>query len=314
MLKHNLPKVEHDIVVHAAAEDVYRLVADVANWPRIFPPTVHVEHLEHGDGEERIQIWATANGEAKTWVSRRVLDPDRLRVDFRQEVSSPPVAAMGGSWIVEPLGDRECRVRLLHDYRAVDDDPQALKWIERAVDGNSRAELNALRAGAELADGAADLLMSFQDSLWIDGPADKVYDFIDQAGLWALRLPHVARVDLTEPADGLQVLEMDTRAKDGSTHTTKSIRVCFPKRAIVYKQTTLPALLSLHTGRWTFEDSEGGVLATSRHTVVLRPENIAKVLGEDADVDRARAYVRDALGTNSKATLGYARDYAESGA
>ncbi|MFL6122443.1 aromatase/cyclase [Actinophytocola sp.] len=312
MLKHNLPKVEHDIVVRASAEDVYRLVADVANWPRIFPPTVHVEHLERGDDEERIRIWATANGEAKTWVSRRVLDPDRLRIDFRQEVSSPPVAAMGGSWVVEPMNDGECRVRLLHDYRAVDDDPQALKWIERAVDGNSRAELNALRAGAELADGSADLLMSFQDSLWIDGPAERVYDFIDQAGLWADRLPHVARVDLTEPAEGLQVLEMDTKAKDGSTHTTKSVRVCFPKRRIVYKQTTLPALLSLHTGRWTFEDSEGGVLATSQHTVVLRPENIAKVLGEGAGVDRARAYVRDALGTNSKATLGHAKQYAES--
>ena len=56
----------------------------------------------------------------------------------------------------------------------------------------------------------------------------------------AERLPHVARVVLTEDTPGLQFLEMDTRTKDGSTHTTKSVRVCFPDTRIAYKQITLP--------------------------------------------------------------------------
>ena len=34
-------------------------------------------------------------------------------------------------------------------------------------------------------------------------------------------------------------------------------------------------------------------------------------LGEDATVADARAYVRGALSTNSRATLGYAKDHAE---
>ena len=96
------------------------------NWPRLFPPTVYVDHGWSVTGsEERIRIWATANGEAKNWTSRRALDPEALRISFRQEVSSPPVAAMGGTWIVEPITADESRVRLLHDYRAVDDDPEA---------------------------------------------------------------------------------------------------------------------------------------------------------------------------------------------
>lgn len=105
---------------------------------------------------------------------------------------------------------------------------------------------------------------------------------------------------------------MDTRTADGSTHTTESVRVCFPHRRIAYKQTTLPALLQLHTGYWDFtEDSDGYTTATSQHTVILNPDNITSVLGEDAGIEQARLFIRGALGGNSRATLGHAKAYAE---
>ncbi|MEV6989593.1 aromatase/cyclase [Streptomyces sp. NPDC093228] len=304
-------QVEHDIIVEAPAAAVYRLIAEVENWPRIFPPTLYVDHVERGAGEERIRIWATANGEAKTWSSLRTLDPANLRITFRQEVSTPPVAAMGGTWIIEPLSGGSARIRLLHDYRAVDDDPAGLKWIDEAVDRNSRAELAALKTNVELAHAAEEITFSFEDTVQIAGSAKDAYDFVNEAGLWVERLPHVASVRFSEDTPGLQTLEMDTRAKDGSTHTTKSYRVAFPHHTIVYKQVTLPALMTLHTGRWTFTEYDGGVAATSQHTVVLNTENIARVLGPEATVADAREYVRGALSTNSRATLGHARDYAE---
>ncbi|HWM40185.1 MAG TPA: aromatase/cyclase, partial [Streptomyces sp.] len=279
----------------------------------IFPPTIYVDHLERGEREERIRIWATANGEPKNWSSRRTLDPEGLRVGFRQEVSTPPVAAMGGAWVIEPLPDGGSRIRLLHDYRAVDDDPAGLEWIDQAVDRNSRSELAALKTNVEAAHAAEDLTFSFEDSVQVDGSAKDVYDFINEAGKWAERLPHVATVRLDEDMPGLQTLEMDTRAKDGSTHTTKSYRVCFPHQGIAYKQVTLPALMTLHTGYWTFAENEdgGGVTASSQHTVVLNTDNIAKILGDEATVADAREYVHSALSNNSKATLGHAKDYAE---
>jgi aromatase len=55
-------QVEHEITAEAPAATVYRLIAEVENWPRIFPPTIYVDHLERGADEERIRIWATANG------------------------------------------------------------------------------------------------------------------------------------------------------------------------------------------------------------------------------------------------------------
>ncbi|MGP3949278.1 aromatase/cyclase [Streptomyces sp. 7N604] len=305
-------EVEHDITIEAPATEVYRLIAHVENWPRIFPPSVYVDHVERGELEERIRIWATANGEAKNWTSRRTLEPERLRITFRQEVPAPPVAAMGGTWIIEPLGESSARVRLLHDYRAVGDDPEKLAWIDQAVDRNSRSELASLKANVELATGATELTLSFEDSVEINGSAKDVYDFINEAHRWKQRLPHVAHVDLREDTPGLQVLRMDTLTKDGSSHTTESVRVCFPHHKIAYKQTTLPGLMKLHTGYWELtEDDNGVTTATSQHTVVLNTENITRILGPDAGVAQARSFIRNALGTNSRATLGHAKEYAE---
>jgi aromatase len=121
----------------------------------------------------------------------------------------------------------------------------------------------------------------------------------------------VARVVLTEDEPGLQTLEMDTQTKDGSTHTTKSVRVCFPNGKIVYKQITLPALLDLHTGVWQITENHAGVAVSSEHTVVINKGNIEKVLGPDADVPQARDFVRTALSGNSMATLQHAKEYAE---
>jgi aromatase len=304
-------EVEHEIEVRAPAKVVYGLVADVANWPQIFPPSVHVEHLERGEHHERIQIWATANGEAKTWTSRRELDPVALRVDFRQEVSQPPVAAMGGAWIVEPKSHDNCRVRLLHDYSALNDDQDKLAWIDQAVDRNSRSELAAMKANAELAAGSSELLLTFDDTVRINASAKAVYEFLNEARLWEQRLPHVAKVSMVEDTPGLQWLEMDTMTKDGSVHTTKSVRVCFPHHKIVYKQVVLPALMNLHTGHWLLTPDDQGVSVTSRHTVVINETNVTRILGAGATIQDARRYVRTALSTNSLATLGHAKDHAE---
>ncbi|MEV6613292.1 aromatase/cyclase [Streptomyces sp. NPDC051051] len=307
-------EVEHEITIGAPAATIYRLLADVSHWPQIFPPTIHVEHEATGENTERIRIWATANGEAKNWTSRRTLDPEGLRITFRQEVTTAPVAAMGGTWIVEPLGPGTSRVRLLHDYRAVDDDPGDLRWIDQAVDTNSTAELAALKDNVERAHAAEtdDLVFSFTDTVHIDGAPRDVFDFVNEAGRWPERLPHVATVRFEEPTPGLQTLEMDTRAKDGSVHTTKSHRVAFAPSKIAYKQVTLPALMTLHTGVWTFTDTGRGTTeASSQHTVCLNTATIAKVLGDQATVADARAYVHSALSTNSRATLGHAKDYAE---
>ncbi|MEV0564575.1 aromatase/cyclase [Dactylosporangium sp. NPDC050588] len=292
--------VSHEITVAAPPDRVYALLADAAGWPALFPPTVHAVATPLSDGEERLQLWATANGAVKSWTSLRTLDPVARRITFRQEVSAPPVASMGGEWHVEEAADGHSRVVLTHTYRAIDDDPSGLAWIAEAVERNSVAELAALEAGA-LADPGIDF--TFSDSVEFAGSARDAHAFTWDAQHWPARLPHVVGVELSEEPAGVQRLRMETLAKDGSSHTTESIRVGLPGLRIVYKQTRPPALLSVHTGRWTFEERDGLVTATSQHRVVLRPSAVVPVLGEGRTVEDARTFVREALGANSLATL-----------
>ncbi|KIA66744.1 aromatase/cyclase [Nocardia vulneris] len=311
MTTSTMREVEHEIEIAAPADTVYALIADVGSWPRIFGPTIYVEQLEQTEGAERIRIWATANGTAKNWTSRRTLDPAARKITFQQEISAPPVAFMSGAWLIEARSDHTALVRLQHSYRAVDDDPDGLAWIDQAVDRNSRSELEGLRTELEFAYAAADSTFSFEDSVQIAGSAVQAYEFIDQAQLWTERLPHVAAARLEEPSPGLQTLEMDTKTRDGSVHTTKSYRVTYPHHSIVYKQVTLPALMSLHTGRWTFAENTDGVLATSQHTVTIATDRIADILGADKTLEDAKDFVRNALSTNSMTTLQHAKSFAE---
>lgn len=298
----------HEIEVAAPAEAVYDLVADAARWPVHFPPSVHVERLEGDEREERLRIWATANDEVKNWTSRRELDRAGLKVTFHQERSQAPVRSMSGAWHLEPLGAERTRVRFTHTFTAVDDDPGHVEWIRRAIDTNTRAELEALRNGVENAD--PRLTFTFDDTERVEGSAKDAYEFIRAADRWTERLPHVSRVVLTEDTPGEQILEMDTLTADGDTHTTRSVRICFPGDRIVYKQIRTPALMAAHTGEWIFEEDAGGCTVTSRHTVRIAPDAITGVLGPDGDVDRARTLIREALGRNSRATLRHAADHA----
>lgn len=309
MASGEIHEAEHEITVSAPADVAYRLVEDVRSWPLIFPPTVHVDHDERGDREERIRIWATANGAAKGWTSRRTLDPEARRIGFRQEVSQHPVASMGGAWLLEPLGSDRTRVRLTHTFQVVDD-PENLAWVRKALDGNSAAELDALKRAAEQRRERDELTRTFSDTVRVNGPLEAAYDFIYAAGRWQERLPHVVRVALEEDTPNVQMLEMDTE-NDSGVHTTNSVRVCFPAEKIVYKQLVTPALIATHLGEWRFRADGDGTEVTSTHTVVLNRDAIPGVLGADATVADARDLVRDALGRNSRATLALAKAHAE---
>lgn len=306
-------EMEHSRVVRAPADRLYALVADVGRWPVLLGPCLWARQIERHGADERIELWAQTNGKVATWTSRRTLDPRSLRISFRQDRSTAPVASMSGDWSFHPAGDGRTRIVLTHAFTAVDDAPEALEWIAQAVDRNSVQELAALGDFAERPHPLEQLAFSFSDRVEEPGvdPAE-VYDFVHRSDLWPERLPHVGRVDLTEDPAGVQRMEMDTVTSDGRTHTTASVRLCVPGERIAYKQTVLPALLSGHSGRWEFEKSDGGTAIVSHHTVAVDPAAVERVLGEGTTFEQACAHVRDTLSANSRATMGAACAYAAS--
>ncbi|WP_069768261.1 aromatase/cyclase [Streptomyces sp. LUP30] len=302
----NRHRTEHTLTVSAPPRTLYDLAADVTLWPAAFGPTVYVRHFEHTARQERFQLWAVVNGQVTSWVSRRTLHPEELRIVFHQEHSRPPFAAMSGEWIFRELPDGRCRIVLVHDFTPVDDSPRTLASITAALDRNSPEELAALARLAGLGHPLRDVIFSFTDVLPLRSAVADAYDFVHRADLWAERLPHVGSVRLSEPSPGVQELEMETVTADGSAHTTRSFRVCQDGEWIAYKQLRMPKLLLGHSGLWTFSDGDEGPVATARHTVALNPAAVTEVLGEGSTLGDARAYVREALGNNSRTTLSYA--------
>jgi aromatase len=305
--------MEHSRVVHAPADRLYALVADVSRWPVLLGPCIRARQVEVSGRDERIEITARANGRVASWTSLRTLDPEGLRISFRQERSAAPVASMSGEWSFESLGEGETRMVLTHRFSALPGEPGALDWIAEAVDRNSVQELATLGEFAERGHAPDHLVLTFSDRVEAPGAAKAdAYDFVDRADLWPSRLPHVGRVLLREDPPGVQELEMETVTSDGSRHTTSSVRVCTPGSRIAYKQTVLPALLSGHSGVWEFEEVDGAAVITSWHTVALDPSTVERVLGAGTTLDQARAHVRDVLGANSRATMEAAARFAGS--
>ncbi|EIV93554.1 aromatase/cyclase [Frankia sp. QA3] len=306
-------RMEHSRVVEAPADRLYALVADVSRWPVILGPCIHARQLEMVGDNERIEIWAHTNGEVKSWTSRRLLDSSGLRIAFQQERSAAPIAAMSGEWSFLPAGDGRTRIVLAHSFSAVAQEPAALDWIAEAVDRNSIQELAALGEVAALGHPPDQFVFGFSDRIELPRVAlGEAYDFIYRSDLWPERLPHVLRVSLHEQPGSVQEMEMETITSDGSAHTTSSVRLCFPLRQIAYKQTVLPALLSGHSGIWEFEQVDADVAITSRHMVAVAPAAVERVLGPGTTLDQAGAYVRDALGANSRATMEAAGRFASS--
>lgn len=291
-------QTEHVVAIPAPAAAVYHLIEDAEMWPAIFTPTVHVQRLHPtGNGsEERLRIWAFAGTSVRSWVSHRSLNPAAGRIAFHQTRPASPVAAMRGEWVIAPDGD-QCRVFFRHWFSAENDDEAILDRIEEVVEHNSRAELASLRAAVD----RAHLLVDWEDEVDGGGGQEQMYRFLAEAGSWPGRIPHVARVELTEQAPDIQTLEMDTKpSTGGATHTTVSVRVLLPPDTIVYKQTTLPGFLHAHVGSWSLRE-DGTAIA--RHTVVLKEEAIKAIMGPDATVSKAAELVRESIGGNSKATL-----------
>ncbi|UGY92998.1 aromatase/cyclase [Streptomyces gobiensis] len=309
------PPTQHRLVhtetTSAPADVVYDLVADVCRWPAVFGPSVYVRHTERAEHAERFQIWALAGDGVKTWSSARTLDRTSGTVTFRQERSHAPVASMGGRWTVRALPEGGAEITLTHEFAAVDNDPAAVRWITDAVNTNTPQELASLRRVAELGHPLDDVVFTFEDRVEVPGRARDAYDFINRADLWPERLPHVAAVTLTEDTPGIQRLEMDTATADGSTHTTRSVRICAPGDWIAYKQELPPAVLLGHSGLWSFADGPSGrAVVTSAHTVTLNPAALRELLGPDSGIADAKEHIRRVLGGNSRRTLEKAAQYA----
>ncbi|MFG2754453.1 aromatase/cyclase [Streptomyces xanthophaeus] len=305
-------RIPYKVRMAAPAGVVYGLIVDAVKWPLYFSLSVHVERLELDGERERLRIWSLVDGRLESWISWRRLDPVERCVEFRQEVPAAPLDSMGGALTARAQGPHTTELELQYDFRVTGGLPEDVAWADGAAARASLTQLADLKALAERWTRLDELVVSFEDSVRVHGPAELVYDFLYRAGDWPELVPHVTRVDLSEDAPGIQRMTMNTLTEHGS-RTTDSVRICFPHAGrIIHKQTAPSPLLEAHTGEWSVIPDETGVTVVAQHSVVLREEDIATVLGEGAGLAEARAYVREAVGRPGLDLLAQAKRHAES--
>lgn len=299
---------QHTVPVAAPAGVVYGLLADAPRWPVLLPSHVHVERMDFDGSREELRVWDVRADHVRSSVTRRVLRPRTRSIDFEQHDVVLPGAPTSGTWTVEPDGAARSLVTLRHDRAPAPGETAG------ALDADVRAELDLVRESAGQWEKLDELLLSFENSVHVDGPSEVVYDFLYRIEDWVDLIPHVEWAAVTEDQPGVQVAALDTSDGDGGrTVTTETVRLCFPHAGrIVHKETVTPDLLAAHSGEWYLVPDANGVRVVSAHHVMLREEAVETVLGEGALLVDARRHVREWFGRTDTEALNLARWHAES--
>lgn len=290
-------RIAHETEIAAPAGVVYGLIADAASWPLLLPPVVHVELLDFEPREERIRAWATVGGAVLSWISRRVLDPERRRIGFRCDPAPAAVGTVRGDWQVEERGPHACRLVLRHEYGPPPGPPGEAARTGRALHSAGAAVVESLRQLAERWTELDRLVLSFEDEIRVKGPPELVHDALYRVDEWPGEVPHVVRTELSEDEPGVQRVAMDVRGADGVVRPTESVRVCFPHAGrLVHKQTRTTPAVAARIGEWQVLPDTRGVLVVCRQTVLVRAEEAGAFPGEAGTRGRLRGqFGREAL-------------------
>jgi aromatase len=311
MFGERVHRTRHSVEVAAPAGEVYALLADAVRRPLYCPSVLHVERLDFEGPRERLRSWESAAGDIRSSFTARVRHAHERRIEFFQLRHEAPVETMGGEWTVEESAGGRSVVTVRHEFTVVGDRLDDVAWVGLVTDDNAHAELESLRRIVESDLSLDDLVLSFEESVRVNGPGELVYDFLYRAADWPGLVPRLPRLELTESTPGVQVLDYDVRLPEGAVRTASSVRLCFPHAGRIVHKQTMPAApaAAAHIGEWSVVPDEDGVRVIAQHAVLL-DENAVR--GLPAGAAQARLGLREDIGRMSLAILELARDHAES--
>ncbi|MER5934058.1 SRPBCC family protein [Streptomyces sp. NPDC002054] len=306
---------ERTASVSAPAGVVYGLLADAVRWPLLLPGHLHVERMDFDGVRERLRVWDLPGGERiRSGHVRRILDPRTRTVAFTQEDTARPGAPTTGSWTVEEDGATGSRLTLRREH-TLEGLPAGRSARSGAdLDRETAELLGRVKETAELWERLDELLLSFEDSVRVPGPAELVYDFLHRIADWPELVPHVEWAEVTEDLPGVQLAVLDGSAgPDGRSRTSRTARLCFPAaERIVFKELRTPEPIAAHSGEWFLVRENDGVRVVCAQQVMLREAGVEAVLGAGTELAEARRQVRMWLGRAGTEVLRLAKWHAQS--
>jgi aromatase len=103
---------ENRIVVNAPADLVYRIAAEIGDWPRILPHYRYVRVRDRENGRREAKMGARRSGIPVRWSSTQELRPEALEIVYHH--TAGVTRDMDVIWRVRP-GDAGVDVSIDHD-------------------------------------------------------------------------------------------------------------------------------------------------------------------------------------------------------
>ncbi|WP_369250096.1 alpha/beta hydrolase [Streptomyces sp. R41] len=140
--------VVNTVVIGVPADRLWRSCTDIERWPSIFPTTREVRRTEVGANEVVMDMRVVNELGENSVRSHRRYRPDQFRIDFRMVTLPPAIAAMDGSWTIEPA-DGGARLVIVHTFVPRQDDTKSASDIADALFRTTENVLAALKEWLE---------------------------------------------------------------------------------------------------------------------------------------------------------------------
>lgn len=104
-----------EIIINGDLQTIYRLGAEIENWPRLLPHYRSVEIVRQQGNRYMARMKATRSGIPVSWSCLQARDPDTPRVYFKHIGGF--TKGMEVAWDFEERPDGTVAVRISHDFR-----------------------------------------------------------------------------------------------------------------------------------------------------------------------------------------------------
>lgn len=143
---------DNQVRIEAPAGFVFDVTNDFGRWTEMFGEYASVEVLEREGDCVRFRLTTRPDeeGEVHSWISRRCMDRDGLKIEADRLEPLVPWAEMHIRWDYEPEGDATV-LRWVQDFRIADGLPYTDAQGEDFINGNSKEEMDSIKRYVESA-------------------------------------------------------------------------------------------------------------------------------------------------------------------
>lgn len=108
-----MSQISRSALVPYSAEQMYKLVNDVASYPQFLPGCTGSRVLDASEQQMTASVDVSKAGISKTFITRNILTDNQ---SIQMQLVDGPFRKLTGGWRFTPLSDEACKVELNLDF------------------------------------------------------------------------------------------------------------------------------------------------------------------------------------------------------